>query len=538
MSERSLSVIVSVWARIAPTAIEKGRMNTRRSAPVITATARERRFQRRACAFIKSGQVATAIVVAQIVAGRKGARIRSESRTRAPMNNTAKTTRVMSGVRGSIMRREWYLSSDRSARARAILPRERREPPLRGVAGGRGLRSRGHLLVDVLPQLRPIPEAARRGVRLVARGGLRRLREHGPRGGGLRPPPRPPRRPPGHEAGGRELPRPRGERVRVARPPHPPPRASLRGVRRGGAGRDRVLGARVLARDLELVRPRARPRPRRRGGQRRPGSDRPPSARAGARAVGGLAPRLPRPGGGGARGGGAHGDRLRAGAGGARAPRAGGGGRGGRRRGAPLARLLDAVRHRVREHDPPERRDRAPLGSPHGPRRRRGPGRRRRLRDGGGEPRGTAPHRLADRPPPGAARLLRLPVPRRARDPRPVPRGVVRDGGRGSGARGLRHGGGGGRRSLSPLPVLRAARALDALRRELDGLRARRRPRPADDGPGLRHRGILRGGPRAARGEPARRGPAHARASPGRPGGGTRGSRAIGLPGPSWVARR
>ena len=92
-NDRLRSVMASALVTMAPMASMKGRMSTSSRAAVITATARDRRFQRRACSFSSTGQVAMATVVAHRVAGKNGRRIQIDSASSVPMNSTERTMR-------------------------------------------------------------------------------------------------------------------------------------------------------------------------------------------------------------------------------------------------------------------------------------------------------------------------------------------------------------------------------------------------------------------------------------------------------------
>jgi len=86
-------MISSALATMVPIASEKGTTNTRRSAIVITVTASQRRPHSHPCTRSMSGHVATAIMVAQMSAGRKGRKIQNEAAMSPPMNSTARVVR-------------------------------------------------------------------------------------------------------------------------------------------------------------------------------------------------------------------------------------------------------------------------------------------------------------------------------------------------------------------------------------------------------------------------------------------------------------
>ncbi len=88
-----------------PIASQRGTTRKQSRIPVITATDSNRRPQSRSWMEIINGQVAVAIVMAQIAAPRKGLRIHSDVPIRTPMKSTARTVRVMS---------RWILATNRS----------------------------------------------------------------------------------------------------------------------------------------------------------------------------------------------------------------------------------------------------------------------------------------------------------------------------------------------------------------------------------------------------------------------------------------
>src|SRR5262245_19930833 len=131
-SDRAPAAIASACETAAPMARVSGRRSRRKSAPVITRTASARRFQRRAWTRSRAGHVATTIVVAQMMAGRNGSRMRSESATSARMKSTAKTTRGMSRGASVAIASRSYLRADtpdnlrRAARGRIRTARRTR----------------------------------------------------------------------------------------------------------------------------------------------------------------------------------------------------------------------------------------------------------------------------------------------------------------------------------------------------------------------------------------------------------------------------
>jgi len=86
-------------ATSVPIASENGTTNTSTSAIVITRTASQRRRHSRSCTASIIGQVATAIIVAQIIAGRNGVRTHNEDAISSPRIVMTKTDWKSSGVR-------------------------------------------------------------------------------------------------------------------------------------------------------------------------------------------------------------------------------------------------------------------------------------------------------------------------------------------------------------------------------------------------------------------------------------------------------
>jgi len=88
----------SKWLKMVPIATSIGTMNSSSSSSVITSTAKLRRPPSRAWNHCSIGQVATTIIVAQIVEPMKGRRIHSEATMSKPIKSTPSVVRTRSGA--------------------------------------------------------------------------------------------------------------------------------------------------------------------------------------------------------------------------------------------------------------------------------------------------------------------------------------------------------------------------------------------------------------------------------------------------------
>src|SRR5262245_36622755 len=79
LSDCAHSTISSRWLTSVPIASENGTANTNRIDKVIRVTATHRRPHKKASTFSINGQAATAIIVAQSIAGRNGRRIQNDA---------------------------------------------------------------------------------------------------------------------------------------------------------------------------------------------------------------------------------------------------------------------------------------------------------------------------------------------------------------------------------------------------------------------------------------------------------------------------
>ena len=97
--------ITSPLSAIAATPSEKGTKKSSSSASVIAVTASDRRPPRRASMASSTGQVATTIMVAQMIAGRNGLMIHSELTMSPPIKITPSVmrarSRCVSGISGA-----------------------------------------------------------------------------------------------------------------------------------------------------------------------------------------------------------------------------------------------------------------------------------------------------------------------------------------------------------------------------------------------------------------------------------------------------
>ena len=296
------------------------------------------------------------------------------------------------------------------------------QPALRRLAGRRRLRRRRlrQLRVAARLHVRHLPEAARRGIRLVARSGLGGLRHRRHDGRRLLAAARLPARSGPPAPGHRPLPDRLRLRVRLAVAADAAPVAPLRRLRRARRGRQRHRADGVFARRVELVRSAARHgagaghvgRRGRRDGAAAAGRRAHPDASAGAAptwrsagwslaigvpTVAALHPRA-------------------AGRGVAATTSATAGSLGSR--GDGVARLLDSGDRALLQLDRAERRDRAHLGAADRSRRLGGRRRAGALRDGRREPGRPARDRMAARSLLRRARVVRA---ARARGARHVP---------------------------------------------------------------------------------------------------------------------
>src|SRR5690349_2546819 len=96
LTARTQLAISSAFSTIVAIAIDSGTTNASSNVPIIAITAIQRRPQRCACTSSMSGQVATTIIEAQIVAAMNGRRIQKQAAIRPTMKRTANVVRARS----------------------------------------------------------------------------------------------------------------------------------------------------------------------------------------------------------------------------------------------------------------------------------------------------------------------------------------------------------------------------------------------------------------------------------------------------------